>query len=603
MISAPNLLLPSSGSDAVFGIWFVASNSQASDMLKKIFFVLCFAFAGQLTFAQVDYNKQFFNGKQLFREGKYNLAMEFFKPLIPYDRNNAFSEYAAFYYAVSAYHQGYGAVAKDQLNHIKTTYPKWDKLDEVNLWLGKIHMDNHDYFQGMKVLTAIHDKKLEKDIIAVKQKALSEIKDIETLKMMREEYPRDEVVARALARELSGNMSDASNKTLLETLIQTFHLKRSDYVIEAPRSFTKDKYSVSVIMPFMASTLEPTPGRKRNQIVLDFYEGMKLAADTLNKNGMGFSLRAYDTERDNAKIRNLLGTEELKNTDLIIGPFFPEESKPILDFSLANRINVFNPFVNNNDITANNPFSYLFQPANETLGRKSGEFLAAYATKKNCLVIAGTSRRDSIVANAFSQAASEKGLKIVGTKIFPKENVRDILAMLATGTEFDEFKNPKEFTLKKDSLGSIFVASDDPLLYAKVISGVETRVDKIVVLGSEAWLEHTVVDFEKYQTLPIVLAAPNFISTKDPELLAFTKKYIRTHGKVPSTHAKMGYELMMFAGSQMRQHGVYFQEALNRVNYVPGVLYQGFNYQFSRNNQFVPFIRYEGDGMKMIEKY
>src|SRR3569623_589886 len=96
-------------------------------------------------FAQlVDYKEFYFTGKNFFREGKYNLAMESFKKAIPYDHNNPFSEYASFYYAIAAYNQGYMAVSRDQLNQLKVLYPKWDKMDEVNFWLGKIHLEMKD---------------------------------------------------------------------------------------------------------------------------------------------------------------------------------------------------------------------------------------------------------------------------------------------------------------------------------------------------------------------------------------------------------------------------------------------------------------------------
>ncbi len=139
-------------------------------------------------------------------------------------------------------------------------------------------------------------------------------------------------------------------------------------------------------MPFMTSTLEPSLSRKRNQIVLDLYEGMKLAADTLAKQNIQISLRAYDTERNVSKIRQILETEELKNTDLIVGPFFQDENKVIQDFSQANRINVFNPVSNLSEVIGTNPYAYLFQPSFETLGKKSAEFLSGYAKRKNCMV-------------------------------------------------------------------------------------------------------------------------------------------------------------------------------------------------------------------------
>lgn len=573
-------------------------------MIKKLLFVIALWVMVEPAHAQVNYNVQYANGKQLFKEGKYNLAMETLKPLLTYDSKNPYGAYASFYYAVAAYHQGYLAVAKNQFNQIKTSYQRWDKMDEVNYWLARIHMDNRDYFQGLKILSNINDKKFQQDIQALKAVSLRNVSDIETLKMMREEHPKDEIVLKRLARALSKNLSDPANLTLLESLIDDHKLNRSDYIPEAPKTFRKERYSVSLMMPFMVNTLEPTASRKRNQIVLDFYEGVKLATDTLAKQNVNISLRVYDTERDNNKIRNLLGTEELKNTDLILGPFFQEESKPLLDFALNNKINILNPFFNNSELVEGNPYSYLFQPSLEALGTESGEFLAGYrdVKNKNCLVFYGPSKRDSVIAANFVQSAGAKGLKIVASRRIPKDGVRDILSILATPTEYDEFRYPKEFTLKKDSLGSIFVSSDDPLLYVKVVSGVETRGDKIVVLGQENWLDNSTLDYEKYQTLPIVLAAPNFIDATDKDLAAFIKKYISVHGKVPSAHAKMGYELMLFAGNQLQQHGVYFQEALNQKGFFPGWLYQGYNYQYSQSNQFVPFIRYQDDRLKVVNK-
>ncbi len=147
---------------------------------------------------------------------------------------------------------------------------------------------------------------------------------------------------------------------------------------------------------------------------------------------------------------------------------------------------------------------------------------------------------------------------------------------------------PIQFTLPKDSLGSIFVASDDALIYAKVVSSIETRRDQIIVLGSERWINQTSsIDLEKFQTLPIVLTAPNFTNPLKPATAAFEKKYIRTHGKPPSDYAAMGYELMLILGNQLKKNGVYFQEAMAKAP-VNGFLTEGVNYQQGRSNALNP---------------
>jgi hypothetical protein len=571
-------------------------------MIKKLFVICLVSLLSIPVFSQIDYNKQFFNAKALFREGKYNLAMESFKPLIPYDQRNQYSEYASFYYALSAYKQGYKAVAKDMFNQIKTLHPKWDKLDEVNFWLGQIHFENRDYFQGLKTFAIIQDKKFEKDIEAAKASDLAGITDVETLKMMHEEYPKDGIIAKALATALAKNLSSEDDKKQLENLIGRFDLKRAEFFPEAPKTFHKERYSVSVVLPFMVNTLEPTPSKKRNQIVLDFYEGVKLAVDTLSKQGVNISLRAYDTERSNEKLKKLLQTEELKNTDLIVGPFFPEENKMVQDFSAANKINTVHPFSNNTETIGLNAHAFLFQPSSETLGRKAAEYLADHVRRKNCLVIYGPNKKDSIMMASFTQKAAEKGMTVVSAQKFSSKEAGKVLTLLTTATEFDEFKYPSQFTLKKDSIGSIYVATDEALIYTKVVSSVETRGDSIQVLGSDAWIDDNAIDLEKYETLRLVLSAPNYASVSKPHYQAFLDKFIQTHGRTPSTTARMGYEFMLFFGNQLKTNGVYFQDGLSKSTAFPGYLGEGFNYQFGRDNQLVPFVRFKNGQITLIEK-
>jgi ABC-type branched-subunit amino acid transport system substrate-binding protein/DNA-binding SARP family transcriptional activator len=571
-------------------------------MIRTTAIILGIIISISSAFAQIDYSNQFLSAKQLFREGKYNLAMESFKRLIPYDKANPFSEYASFYYALSAYHQGYKAVAKDALKQIKTQYPKWDKLDDVNFWLAKIQLDEKEYFQGFKTLENIQTKSLAADIAATKEVALDGILDVETLKRLNAEHPKDEIIARAYAAVLANNLSVAENHDHLEKLLNQFKWKSADFFPEAPKTIFKEIYTVSVLMPFMVNTLDPTPSRKRNQIVLDFYEGMRLAADTLQKQGIKISLRAYDTQRRVEKIKALLDTDELKSSDLLVGPFFQEENGVIQEFSQANKINIFNPLSQSIDQVEENPFGFLYQASTETLGQKSGSFLADYVNKKVTMVYYGTSKRDSTLAANFKAVAESRGVKIVSYKRVTRDAYNSIMTTLATPTEFDDYKYPKQFSLKKDSIGSIFVASDDPLIYNKVLSAVETRGDSIVVLGSEAWLDQAAVDLEKYQILPVVLAAQNFAVSSNPYYQAFIKSYNRVFGKVPSTYARMGYEFMLFAGHQLKENGVYFQEALNKKGFIPGYLTTGFQYQYSKDNDLIPFMRFVKGKATIIDK-
>lgn len=563
-------------------------------------FLLVFLSAGAAS-GQADYRQQYVSGKNLFLQGEYGLAMETFKPVIPYDAANPYSQYASFYYSIAAYRQGYLAVAKDMLTQIKKVEPGWDKIEEVNFWLGTIHMDNREYFQGLNLWKDIRNPSIRKNIDASKKRYLSRIDDAETLRMMIEEYPNDRIIGRALAVVLSRNLADPAARSEFEEVVRKHRLDRGDFINEAPPTYRKQMYSVSALYPFMLNTLEPTAARKRNQLIIDLYEGMKLAVDTLTKQGVRIDLRAYDTERKASTINRLLATPELRNTDLIIGPFFPDENALVQTFSTQNRINVFKPFTNNLEMVGTNEFGYLLQPAYETIGRKSAEFAAdKVGRRKNCMIFSGTSKKDSILAASFAARAAESGLKVVYSQRTTKDASASILKILATPTEFDEWKNPIEFELKKDSIGCIFVASDDALIYSKVMSSVETRRDSILIIGSESWLGQAALDFDKFQSLGVVMSSPNFTSASNRHYKAFTSKYLRIHGRAPSEYAALGYETMLFLGNALHDHGVYFQEAFARGR-LPGYLYQGYDYRFGRDNQLVPFVKFVAGELTVVQ--
>jgi tetratricopeptide (TPR) repeat protein len=571
-------------------------------MKLRLFLLPCCLFLMSLaSYGQGDFRQQFVTAKNLFLEGKYNLAMEAFKPVIPYDAANPYSQYASFYYAIAAYRQGYLSVAQDMLNQIRKVSPNWDKMEEVNYWLGVIHMDNSEYFEGLNAWKGIRNQSVARSIEASKKKCLARIEDPETLRMMLEEYPNDRIIASALAQLLASRRSNPADREEFENVVRKYRLQRSSFINEAPPTYHKPVYTVSLMYPFMLSTLDPTPGRKRNQLILDLYEGMKLAVDTLSSQGVKIELRAYDTERKTATINRLLATPELKNTDLIIGPFFPDENKLIQDFANANRINVFKPFTNNLEMIGSNEFSFMIQPAYETIGEKSADFAASQPLRsKNCIIFYGTSKRDSVLAASFAAKAAERGLNIVLSQRIPRDGSAAIIDILATPTEFDEWKKPIQFTIEKDSIACIFVASDDALIYSKVISSVETRGDGILVVGSKAWLEQPALDLEKFERLNVVFSAPGFASTRSRHYQAFARKYLRKNGVPPSEYALLGYETMLFLGNAMKKNGVYFQEAFSKGR-IPGYLTQGYDYTVSHDNRVVPFVRFVNGELTVVE--
>ncbi len=577
-------------------------NFQFSIFNGRAMFVCCILFLLSFsTLVAQDFKRDFKKAKELYNDGNYSSSMDAFKALMVYDRNNPYPEYACFYYALSAHRLGFSVVAKEMFTQTKKIYPQWDQLDEVNYWLAKIYLEQREYFHAWQLAKEIKDPSIKPDLDALKKIALSKLDDVEILKMLLEENPHDELVSFALAKAIGKEviMTDAG---LLDSLATEFKWNKDDFISsEVLKPVFKDRYRIALMLPFRTSTLDAGPGKKKSQSVLDIYQGMKLATDSLVNEGILLDLLAYDTDHDPEVINNLLKEPELKSADIIVGPLFPEDAKPVQEFSELNKINLFgHPFSNNSDFVGQDPFAFLYQPSYTTLGEKSAE-LATKSSNKNCFVFYGESPKDSIMAFSFIRTALKLGLKIAHAEEVRSETSNDILATLATPTEFDEWKNPTQFELKLDSIGSVFVASDDPLIYTKVINSVETRGDSVIVIGQESWLEDNSVDLSKFERIKVALASPNFTSISSRPYIQFRKKYLQTHGILPSNYAQKGYEFMMVLGHSMKAYGVYFQLGLMNER-IPGALTSGYQLLSTHDNGLVPFISFKRGRLEPINK-
>jgi hypothetical protein len=576
-------------------------------MKRSIFILSVIIFGFGAAYAQQqDLKRQYKHARMLFDNKEWALAMEAFKPLIVYDKDNPSPEYSSFYYGVSAYESGYKAVAKDIFLQLRNLYPNWDQLPEVNYWLARIYFDQHEYFQAMHVLHELYAYQFEQDVAMMKRHFLAEIRDTETLRMMSEEFPVDTEVARAFATMLGAEFYKPSSGKTFDSLLLVHNFRREDFNInEGPVSVKKDRYVVSLLFPFMANTLVPMPNPQfPNQSVLEMYQGMRMAVDTLDKAGIHIDLRSYDTERDVTALKKILGSAELKNSDVLVGPLFTDQVKVVQEFSLENQVCMINPVSNSADYFKDNEYAMLFQPSLQTMGDRAAEVLNSAIKNKNVIVYFGDAPKDSIMAHSFIRKAQELGLKIVLAEEHRRETSPKILTTLATPTEYDEFRNPTQFTLKLDSIGGIYVASDNPLIYSKVSSSLTARGDSIVVIGSENWIspDNSSVNFENLERIHALFASGNFTSPHNAVYLNFKKKFLAKHGENPGLYAKLGYEFMWFVGHALNDYGTYFQKDLAEKGFQRAWMYEGYDFSSEHDNQYVPFVYFRGGELTLFNR-
>lgn len=570
-------------------------NTTRQNVNKGFFLLPILIFFSPLS-AQ-DYKRDYKSAKEFYGEKQYNFAMEGFKPMMVYDKANPYTEYASFYYALSAYHQNYFSVAKESLLQLKKLYPEWEQADEVNYWLAAVYFQQGEIFQALRMLNSM---KSPRDLISIermKNNFLYQLDDEAVVRLILEEFPGEVPV---LKRLINRKISNGEYKGARE-LIAANGLSENEFVFPEQKMTIKDKYRVAALFPFLSFDLDPSPGAKRNQSTLDLYQGMKLATDSLISLGTMIDLVGYDTEREVGKVAALMALEEIKSADVLVGPLFADEMAPVQSYCKANQVPMVNPISNNPTYLFNNPNSLLVQPDFETIGRASAEALAKRKIKKPCVVFFGDNRKDSVMAAAFLKRAEELNIRIAIVQGIAKGNSTEVYSTLVTPTKFDKFRNPIEFELKKDSIGSVFVASDDELIFTKVISSIDRRADSVIIVGQDTWIDKPSMDLDKFERLHIMMSSPSYTDIFSFEYKQFQKPYASRFGVLPTSFAKIGFECMMFIGKALSQYGTEFISELQKSPEIIGSFQRTYRFQDAQCNKDVPFVHFENGELRLLK--
>ena len=563
---------------------------------------------------------RFNNARELMDLGKYGLAMQAFEPLTNAFEGNRYSRISSFYYAVSAYNDGQKYVARDMFLQILQKYPTWEKLDEVNLWLSNIYLREGDIKNGLNYASLIRNPDIKSEASILKKSLLSTLsyKFLDSLLIA---YPSDREIAENLADKIIEQPITSQDRDYLENIVSVYELDKAKYRIEETlKSIKKDRYQVAVLLPFMLSELRSSTKHLSNEFVIELYEGILMAVSELRNRGIKISLHLYDTRKDSTVTSNIVRLEELNHMDLIIGPLYPGPVKVVSEFAFDRQINMINPLSNNSEIIGNNPFAFLYMPSMETMAIESAKYIDSQLENKNAFIFHGQSSRDSTLAHTYKREIEARGFNVCLMKGIAREDGKKILDILTNtvtvafdASEIDSVVvddkiegnlriTEKDYlVVRPDSIGHVFVASNDPALVANAITGLETRGDTIALLGSERWLDERVISVGGLDRLNTMLVAPTYIDKSNPVFEGIHTMYMEAFNAYPSRYFYIGYEAMMTVGKMMNNMGNLFQFDPGINDFIAGELFSGSLYGSQNCNQIVPIIRFDRSELVLVK--
>jgi tetratricopeptide (TPR) repeat protein len=568
-----------------------------------------------------DAQRRYKAAVQLIQSKDYERAKSDLNTII--QRDGPLAPYAHYYYAIAAFRQKNFSQARLMLKQLMTRYPDWKKMDDARYLFGAVSMETGQYEDGLTELLRISDPALRADVLKLQQYFIGRITDLNQLKQLSREYPENRIIGLALIDLIQRTSSDKDDLELSDRLTNRFGVpttstaSRPTTVTVAPTSTTtatrptttpssqvarpnraKGYYNVAVMFPFRLDEFDSDKRLRSNQYVYDLYNGIKLAKDKLQEEGITVNLFAYDVENDANKTLELVNSPAFIQTDMIIGPLYIEPNRIASAFANQNNMLLLNPIATSSELVSNQPMSFLAQPSLTNQAQKVAEQARLLGGGRKAAIYFGTTRKDSLLALAYQNELKRQNYQIVDFRKLSgnAQAMADAMQLGGSATASQSTTSAQATTLPTPAipLSHIFLASsndDDGSRLLDALSRKHVSGPLIATASAFDFYKNSISNFTRRE---LYLLYPDFIDTTREPVIAFQEQYLEMRNTIPSVFASQGYDMMLFFGRQLAKNGTTFRNRSSLRSDTDDYLLSGFDYTQSNENQIVPIVKYDG---------
>jgi ABC-type branched-subunit amino acid transport system substrate-binding protein len=309
----------------------------------------------------------------------------------------------------------------------------------------------------------------------------------------------------------------------------------------------KTDHSIALLLPFDLNTINLKTATSKNiekaSIAIDFYQGFKLALDSLTARGHNFNLSVFDTQNLETRVVNLALANSVRSNDLIVGPIYPDAIKTFGEFAdLGDKKLQISPLAASIPTDFNNPSLVTVNNTIDQHARKIAEFISSnYQAELVNIVLINTQKSDDA---KFSNHFKINLSNISGDKFQITER--------ATVIALEKYLVPTKNNL-------VIVTSSDRLFVMPTIDKLYNLVTKqkfkIEVFGHPNWLKANYLNQEKMQTLNSRISASFHVNYKSQSVKNFIARYRDEYGFEPSEYSFKGFDIGYYFGGLLEKYG------------------------------------------------
>ena len=288
---------------------------------------------------------------------------------------------------------------------------------------------------------------------------------------------------------------------------------------------------------------------------IEFYQGMKLAFDSLQKLGFKAEIFVWDTKADTNTVDSICNLKEFKELDLLFGPFYSKNVKRVQSAARESSIKVvdlFSPFFIQAD-SSSEIFIINSNVENKyyALAKYIGDSLSNY--------------RISILHQGYDKELREVN-QLKASLLKNKIDTNNIYIYDYTFNGMKKLKNE----LSKDKENIVFNLADNEAKVSNFLRqlNIETKDYSIMVMAlDKVWGKYKTLELDYLSHLKYTCATDYYIDNGDSsQVIPFEKKFYETYNRIPSKLGYLGFDISWYFGNEIYYFGSNFSQCGNKLS-------------------------------------
>jgi ABC-type branched-subunit amino acid transport system substrate-binding protein len=270
-------------------------------------------------------------------------------------------------------------------------------------------------------------------------------------------------------------------------------------------------------------------------------------------------------------------------TDLIIGPVFPEVQEEVARVAAKNRIPMVSPFSSNSVLVNSNSYLYQINPTREYLAEETADMVAERYANSNFIVVK-TSAYEGKPEAALVRMFREKVDFSRGGKYtvfdFQREGISALKNLMSAEKE-----------------NVIFIPSSVEGELSVAISNINNLADEfsITLIGANNYQQrYPSIDVAQFHNLKFKYLNPFWMDYDNPATVRFIQKFKSNFATEPNNFGVQGFDAAFYFLNALNFYGKDFNAC---IPYLHVNLVQG-NYHFEKVS---PFGGYMNKGVSVID--